>query len=122
MTTYLNGIRRQEIHILDEGKLEKEYKNGELLYIRLHPQESSKTKGNKTFSFTGGRASYSVRNGEINGIYREYDAQGKQVLEVPMEEGHSEGDGWQIKENGEKKVIRFRFKEVFPYYRSKQRN
>ena len=121
LTTFLNGIRRQEIHILDEGKLEKEYKNGELLYIRLHPQKSSKTKGNKNFSFTGGHASYSVRNGEINGIYREYDAWGKQVLEVPMEEGHSEGDGWQIMENGERKVIRFRFKEIFPYYRSKKK-
>ena len=120
LTTYLNGIRRQELHMLDEGKLEKEYKNGELLYIRLHPQNDSPKDGDKTFSFAGGHASYSVRNGEINGIYREYDARGKQVLEVPMEEGHSEGDGWQLKENGERKVIHFRFREVFPHYRSKK--
>lgn len=121
LTTYLNGIRRQELHMLDEGKLEKEYKNGELLYIRLHPQNDSPKDGDKTFSFADGHASYSVRNGEINGIYREYDAQGKQVLEVPMEEGHSEGDGWQVKENGEKKIIRFRFKEVFPHYRPEKK-
>ena len=122
LTTYLNGILRQELHMLDEGKLEKEYRNGELLYIRLYNKKISPKREDKTFYFEGGHASYSIQNGEISGIYREYDASGKQILEIPMEGSRSEGTGWQLKKTGEKKILQFRRTNFIPYQLSKQKN
>ena len=42
----------------------------------------------------------------MNGIYREYDKQGNQIMEVPVTDDKSEGEGW-ILENGVRSRKRF---------------
>ena len=41
------------------------------------------------------------KNGKMNGIYREYDRQGRQIMEVPVQNDNVNGEGW-VMENGKK--------------------
>lgn len=118
---YMNGIKRQEIMMLDEGVFEKNHENGELTYVRFLQNETIDQNAEKRFSFEDGHATYTIRNGKMNGLYREFDAQGKQILEVPMENGRANGTGWQIKENGEKEITVFKNAWSTNYLRRKYR-
>ena len=43
----------------------------------------------------------------MNGFYREYDRQGRQILEIPVENDKAHGKGWSW-ENGMRVVKKFR--------------
>ena len=45
------------------------------------------------------RVTYTYSNGKMNGIYREYDTQGVQTIEMPVVNDKPNGNGW-ILENG----------------------
>ena len=55
-------------------------------------------------------ATYTVRNGKMNGPYREYDAQGRQILEIPVRNNDAHGIGWQRRDG---KVHQIEFKNSF---------
>ena len=52
------------------------------------------------------RATFTYKNGKMNGVYREYDNQGQQIMEVPVADDKSDGEGW-ILENGVRSRKRF---------------
>ena len=104
---YLNGIKRHELHCLEEGLFEKRYKDGKLLDIRFIRPRPSKTDGEKKFSFTGGHATYTVESHRIV-HYKEYNSQGQQILDVPMKNGTAEGNGWEMDSNGQKEPVIFK--------------
>ncbi len=59
----------------------------------LHPKRTN--NGKKKQTFKDGYVTYTVKNGKMNGPYRQYDAQGQQVLEIPMKDDQAQGMGWQ---------------------------
>ena len=104
---YLDGIRNQEIDYLTIGQIGKRYENNYLRRIDLtitHPQDGQITDywyGTKRV-----RATYTVRNKQLEGVYKEYDYNGNQVAEIPFEKGKANGIGW-VMQNGEKTAKRF---------------
>ena len=44
----------------------------------------------------------------MNGIYREHDRNGQQILEIPVENDEAHGEGWSL-ENGKRIVKKFRY-------------
>ena len=98
---YENGIKLTEINVLvGTGKVTKTYKtNGQLCFLKLKLKEKRGADGNQSYTeYHDGsrtkRATYTYRNGKMNGIYREYDRQGQQILEVPVENNEPKGNGW----------------------------
>jgi len=116
---YMDGIKRQEIMAFEEGLFEKKYANGELLYVRLIPNNKKKTDGLKRYSFEDGYSTYTIQNGQMNGFYREHDSLGNQKFEIPIKNGNADGTGWQIKENGEKEITQFKNCRSVNYLRRK---
>ena len=53
------------------------------------------------------KSTYTYINGKMNGVYREYDRQGRQILEIPVENDKAHGEGWSL-ENGRRVVKKFR--------------
>ena len=117
MITYFNGAKMHEFDALAAGVINKGYKNGKLWFILIdttHPEIASENR-----SFTDyhegtrtPKATYSYKNGKMNGIYREYDQQGRQIMEVPVRDNQIDGDGWII-ENGKKVNKTFRNEYVY---------
>ena len=104
---YLDGVRNQEIDYLTVGQIGKRYENNYLQRIDLeitHPQDGQITDfwyGTKRV-----RATYTVRNKQFEGIYKEYDYDGNQIAEIPFKRGQANGIGW-VMQNGEKWQKRF---------------
>ena len=93
-TAYMDGIKHHELENLEVGTFQKEYLNGQLIISRnLHPKRTS--DGEKRQTFKNGYITYTVRNGKMNGPYRQYDAHGRQILEIPMRDNQAHGIGWQ---------------------------
>ena len=74
--------------------VEKQGPDGDRSYTEFH--EGTNVK----------RVTYTYRNGKMDGIYREYDREGKQISEIPFENGEMSGNGWVI-ENGKRVLKRF---------------
>ena len=108
MIGYLDGVRNQEIDYLTIGLLGKRYENNHLQRIDLritHPQDGQIT--DFWYGTERVRATYTVRNKQLVGTYREYDYDGNQVAEIPFKKGEPNGIGWVI-QDGEKCPKRFR--------------
>ena len=109
---YVDGIRNRELDILTTGLISKGYENGTLSYINIETnrkQVSTDTR-NYTEYYEGTRikkSTYTYINGKMNGIYREYDRQGRQILEIPVENDKAHGEGWSL-ENGRRVIKKFR--------------
>ena len=109
LVAYANGILDSEIDALRAGTITKGYKNGKMYFIIIDTSRPQMASQNRTYTdyHEGTRipkASYTYKNGKMNGIYREYDRQGRQIMEVPIQNDSVKGDGW-ILENG-KRVLK----------------
>ena len=118
LLAYANGILYMEMDALTTGMITKGYrsgirakgrKKGEPYYIlikTLHPQIASQNRSHTEYHEGTNikRATYTYKNGKMNGIYREYDRQGRQIMEVPVQNDNVKGEGW-VMENG-KKVLK----------------
>ena len=101
---YYNGIKNLELDILTTGYVTKAYDQGLLfcfLINTIHKQEAQKDGFHTEYheGTSKKRATYTYKNGKMNGIYREYDTQGNQIMEIPVTDDKSKGKGW-ILENG----------------------
>lgn len=110
---YVGGIKALEVRALAAGgKIAKRYnQKGRLSSIRYSVVEKQGPDGDRSYTeFHEGtnvkRVTYTYRNGKMNGIYREYDREGKQISEIPFKNGHPNGKGWAI-ENGKRVLKRF---------------
>ena len=102
--SYANGIKSWEADALTNFCIYKEYtqERGELYYIGFSNRQPSVRDGVHTEYHEGTqtkRATYTYKNGKMNGIYREYDMQGHQTMEMPVVDDIPTGEGW-ILENG----------------------
>ena len=109
---YANGIRNRELDALTTGIFSKGYKNGTLSYIYIETNKRRIGEGDKNYTeyYEGTRqkkSTYTYKNGKMNGIYREYDRNGQQILEIPVENDLPHGEGWSL-ENGKRVVKKFR--------------
>ena len=100
MFTYLGGIKVGEMQILvGTGKMIKQYgRKGQMLIFYPQVNEKKGADGNRSYTeYHEGtrikRATYTYKNGKMNGVYREYDQQGKQILEVPIKNNVANGNG-----------------------------
>ena len=101
---YYNGIKNLELDVLTTGYVTKAYDQGLLfcfLINTIHKQEAQKDGFHTEYheGTSKKRATYTYKNGKMNGIYREYDTQGNQIMEIPVTDDKSKGKGW-ILENG----------------------
>ena len=101
---YANGRKSWEADALTNFCIYKEYtqERGELCYIGFSNRQPSVRDGVHTEYHEGTqtqRATYTYKNGKMNGIYREYDMQGRQTMEMPVVDDIPTGEGW-ILENG----------------------
>ena len=106
LIAYADGIRSTELDALTAGAIIKGYKNGKLHYFIIETSRPHIAKENRSHTdYHEGtnikKATYAYKNGKMNGIYREYDRQGNQIMEVPVENNNVKGDGW-IVENGKR--------------------
>ena len=115
MLCYAGGIKASEVRALAVGgRIAKRYsykQKGRLTMIMPRLVEKKGPDGNRSYTeFHEGtnikRATYTYRNGKMDGIYREYDREGKQISEIPFENGKMKGNGWVI-ENGKRVLKRF---------------
>ena len=109
LIAYADGVRCTELDTLIAGSFIKGDENGNLHYIIIETNRHDIAKENRSHTdYHEGtnikRATYTYKNGKMNGIYREYDRQGNQIMEVPVENDNVKGDGW-ITENG-KRVLK----------------
>ena len=116
--TYLNGVKKAEVQILaGTGKMVRYYDHkGRLTTFRPRVKEKKGADGNRSYTeYHEGtrikRATYTYRNGKMSGVYREYDQQGRQILEVPVENNNANGNGW-VMENGKRVLKTFIHEKV----------
>ncbi|MBO7332194.1 MAG: hypothetical protein J6U64_00835 [Alphaproteobacteria bacterium] len=119
LIAYANGVRDSEIDALRAGTITKGYQNGKMYFIIVDTSRPQMASQNRTYTdyHEGTRipkASYTYKNGKMNGIYREYDRQGRQIMEVPVQNDNVNGEGW-VMENGKK------VQKIF-YLKTKLRN
>ena len=115
---YANGRKSWEADALTNFCIYKEYtqERGELYYIGFSNRKPSVRNGLHTEYHEGTRikrATYTYTNGKMNGIYREYDRQGRQTMEMPVVNDIPTGEGW-ILENGVRARKSFSNKNVSP--------
>ena len=101
---YANGVRDMEIDALATGVLIKGYEKDKLYFARISVTRPDIANQNRSHTeYHDGtqtkRATYTYKNGKMNGLYREYDKQGRQTMEMPVVDDIPHGDGW-ILENG----------------------
>ena len=101
---YANGRKSWEADALTNFCIYKEYtqERGELYYIGFSNRQPSVRDGVHTEYHEGTRikrATYTYKNGKMNGVYREYNTQGDQTMEMPVVNDIPTGEGW-ILENG----------------------
>ncbi|MBQ4084501.1 MAG: hypothetical protein IJC30_02440 [Alphaproteobacteria bacterium] len=120
--TYMDGITHAEMEQLTIGTLSKAYINGQITNVRImFPKENRVTNGTHRVDLEGdGYATYTVRNGKMNGPYRQYDAHGQQVLEIPMRDNKAQGVGWQ-RRDGKVHKVEFRNGSSEDYLRGRIR-
>lgn len=120
--TYMDGITHAEMEQLTIGTLSKAYINGQITNVRImFPKKNRVTNGTHRVDLEGdGYATYTVRNGKMNGPYRQYDAQGQQVLEIPMRDNKAQGVGWQ-RRDGKVHKVEFRNGSSEDYLRGRIR-
>lgn len=99
---YMDGVKQLEIDSLGKkGCVLKRFEQGKICRLEFDTQDE---KGSYKDYFYGEktlRATYSVKNKKISGIYCEYDKNGRQIISAPMKNGAADGTGW-ILENGKK--------------------
>ena len=108
---YADGIKNLELDALATGHTTKVYHQGRLFRFLVNTtQKQEAQKGGAFTEYYEGtcikRATYTYRNGKMNGVYREYDTQGNQIMEVPITDDKSDGEGWILK-NGIRARKRF---------------
>ena len=113
---YANGRKSWEADALTNFCIYKEYtqERGELYYIGFSNRKPSVRNGVHTEYHEGTRikrATYTYKNGKMNGVYREYNTQGDQTMEMPVVNDIPTGEGW-ILENGVRARKRFSNKKV----------
>ena len=104
------------------GTFSRAYISGQLVNARvIFPEGNKARNGTHRIDLEGdGHATYTVRNGKMNGPYREYDAQGQQIPEIPMLDNHAQGVGWQ-RRDGKVHQIEFRNGSSVDYLRGRIR-
>lgn len=93
---YVDGIRNRELDILTTGFISKGYENGKLNYISITTHQKPADR-QYTEYYEGTRlrkSTYTYRDGKMNGVYREYDRQGRQIIEIPIQNDEAHGEGW----------------------------
>ena len=108
---YADGIRALEMDVLTTGVVTKVYHQGRLFRIVFETtkkQEASKDGTHTEYHEETHirRATFTYKNGKMNGVYREYDNRGQQIMEVPVADDKSDGEGW-ILEDGVRSRKRF---------------
>ena len=97
---YLDGIKQLEIDALGEkGRVLKRFEQGKLCYFMFETQDKDGFHKDYFYGKRTPRATYTIKNGKLSGIYREYNSQGQQIFEIPIKDGQGNGQGW-ILENG----------------------
>ena len=109
---YLNGIKNTEYDNLTTGFIVKGYDKEKLSEFGIVTNQKKSNPEDKTYTeyHEGTRikkSTYTYKNGKMNGVYREYDRQGRQILEIPVENDKAHGEGWSW-ENGMRVVKKFR--------------
>lgn len=102
LITYANGEVDSVMDALTIGMITKEYRNGKLCRIIIESTVSGRQERSITEYHEDTRtirATYTWNNGKMNGIYREYDTRGRQIMEVPVVDDKVDGHGW-VLENG----------------------
>ena len=120
LVAYANGILDSEIDALRAGTITKGYKNGKMHFIIIntsHPQLASEDRSYTDYheGTRTPKATYTYKNGKMNGIYREYDRQGRQIMEVPVKDDSVKGDGWILEDD--KRVLKVFYADN--YFRNK---
>ena len=101
---YVDGIKNHEMDQLTTCRVSKISSNGQVYFVvvRTTNTKDAQKDGTRTDYHEGTqtkRATYTYKNGKMNGIYREYDMQGRQTMEMPVVDDIPTGEGW-ILENG----------------------
>ena len=99
-----NGVKDLEMDILMTGYVKKYYRDGRLSTVTIYttnPKEAQKN-GPRTEYHDGTsikRVTYTYQGGKMNGIYQEYDRQGRQTMEIPIVDDIPTGKGWIMENN-----------------------
>ena len=97
---YLDGVKQLEIDALGKnGRVLKRFEQGKLCYFIFETRDKDGFHKDYFYGKRTPRATYTIKNGKLSGIYREYNSQGQQIFEIPIEDGQGNGQGW-ILENG----------------------
>ena len=97
---YLDGIKQLEIDALGKnGRVLKRFEQGKLCYFMFKTRDKDGFHKDYFYGKRTPRATYTIKNGKLSGIYREYNSQGQQIFEIPIKDGQGNGQGW-ILENG----------------------
>ena len=102
--SYLDGVKDLELDVLATGYVKKVYWDGRLSSVTFYTTKpkDAQANGPRTEYHDGTRmkrATYTYQGGKMNGIYREYDSQGQQTVEIPVVEGIPQGKGWSMENN-----------------------
>ncbi len=109
--TYFNGKKRDDISFLSTGILTQRYRpTGSLQRFMYKPFSNPKSNtGKDVFPGTNiTRFTYTIKNGKINGDFNGFDRKGNQIFQVPMVNDEPKGDGWILRDNGERWERRFK--------------
>ena len=99
---YLDGVKQLEIDTLGKnGRVLKRFEQGKICYFMFETRDKDGFHKDYFYDTRTPRATYTIKNGQLSGIYREYDSQGQQIFEIPIKDGKGNGQGW-ILENGRK--------------------
>ena len=94
---YADGLKKTEMDALAIGYIIKVYKDEKLWKVVIDSRNvkaASLPAHTETFEETGTiRASYSCSGGKMNGVYREFNSQGEQILEMSVKNNFVEGGG-----------------------------
>ena len=104
---YMDGIRNLEMDYLRGGSIQKFYQDGRL-WMTTFPKPQTKDGQYQEcwYGTSHVRATYTIHDKQIVGLYREYDYAGNQTAEIPFQKGAPNGMGWVI-QNGRKIPKRF---------------
>ena len=99
-----NGVKDLEMDILMTGYVKKFYRDGRLSTVTIdttNPKEAQ--KNGPRIEYHDGtrikRVAYTYQGGKMNGIYQEYDRQGRQTMEIPIVDDIPTGKGWIMENN-----------------------
>ena len=99
---YLDGVKQLEIDALGKnGRVLKRFEQGKICYFIFKTQDKDGFHKDYFYDTRTPRATYTIKNGQLSGIYREYNSQGQQIFEIPIKDGQGNGQGW-ILENGQR--------------------